>query len=152
MSANRINIKNKKAKFEFILHDTFTAGMQLTGTEIKSIRNGKATITEAYCVLVDGEVFIRNMNISEYENGSYYNHNPRRDRKLLLNRQEISKLEKKATLKGFTIVPLKVFISDKGLAKIDIALGEGKKLHDKRESIKDRDNKRDLDRLKKQFR
>lgn len=152
MSANRINIKNKKAKFEFILHDTFTAGMQLTGTEIKSIRNGKATITEAYCVLVDGEVFIRNMNISEYENGSYYNHKPRRDRKLLLNRQEISKLEKKATLKGFTIVPLKVFISDKGLAKIDIALGEGKKLHDKRESIKDRDNKRDLDRLKKQFR
>ena len=150
MSAN-INIRNKKAKFEFILHETFTAGMQLTGTEIKSIRNGKASIVESYCVLVDGEVFIRNMNIAEYENGSYYNHNPRRDRKLLLNRKEIEKLEKKSTLKGYTIVALKVFLTKSGLAKIDIALGEGKKLHDKRESIKDRDNKRDLDRLKKQY-
>jgi SsrA-binding protein len=150
MSTN-INIKNKKARFEFILHETFTAGMQLTGTEIKSIRNGKATITESYCVLVDGEVFIRNMNIAEYDNASYNNHNPRRDRKLLLNRKEIDKLEKKATLKGFSIVPLKVFMSGKGLAKIDIALGEGKKLHDKRETMKERDSKRDLDRVKKQY-
>lgn len=149
MSLSEVNIKNKRAKFEFHLLDTFTAGIQLTGTEIKSIRNGKASIVEAYCVFEKGELFVRNMNISEYENGSYYNHNPRRDRKLLLNRRELDKLEKKVKIKGFSIIPLNVFINEKGLCKVNIALAEGKKLHDKREDLKEKDTKREMDRAMK---
>ncbi len=147
----QINIKNKKAKFEYHLIDTFTAGIILTGTEIKSIRNSKASILEAYCVYVDGEVFIRNMHITAYENGSFYNHKPRNDRKLLLNKKEIQKIEKFLKVKGNTIVPLKVFLSDKGWAKIDIATAQGKKTHDKRQDLKEKDDKRDMDRAMKTF-
>ncbi len=147
----QINIKNKKAKFEYHLIDTFTAGIVLTGTEIKSIRNSKASILEAYCVYVDGEVFIRNMHITAYENGSFYNHKPRNDRKLLLSKKEIQKIEKFLKVKGNTIVPLKVFLSDKGWAKIDIATAQGKKTHDKRQDLKEKDDKRDMDRAMKTF-
>lgn len=147
----KINIVNKKAKFEYHLMDQFTAGIQLSGTEIKSIRNNKASIAEAYCVVSDGEVFIRNMQIQAYENSSFYNHKLKRDRKLLLNRKEIDKLEKFMKDKGNTIVPLKMFISDKGWAKVVIATGKGKKLYDKRNDLKDKDDKRAMDRAMKRF-
>lgn len=148
---NPINIKNKKAKFEYHILEKFTAGIQLGGTEIKSIREGKASIQEAYCVVEEGEVFIRNMHIREYENASFYQHKPKADRKLLLHRQEIKKLEKKMNTKGFTIVPLRLFINQKGLAKLDIALAQGKKLYDKRQDLKEKDDKRAIDRIKKQY-
>lgn len=152
MSAdNHINIKNKKARFEYQLLDKFVAGIQLGGTEIKSIRAGKASIQESFCVVEKGEVFIRNMYIKEYENASFYQHNPTSDRKLLLNQQEINKLEKKMNTKGFTIVPLRLFINKKGLAKLEIALAQGKKLHDKRQDLKAKDDKRAMDRIKKDF-
>ncbi|MFK8038429.1 MAG: SsrA-binding protein SmpB [Crocinitomicaceae bacterium] len=147
----KIEIKNKKVKFEFEFLDDYSAGIVLTGTEIKSIRTGKGSIMEAYCIIHKKECFIRNMFIPEYENGSYSNHNPRRDRKLLLNRQEINKLEKKLKDKGLTIVASKLFISSKNLAKINIHLARGKKLHDKREDLKTKDVKRDLDRVMKQY-
>ena len=148
---NPINIKNKRAKFEYQLLDKFVAGIQLGGTEIKSIRNGKASILEAYCVVEDGQVFIRNMHITEYENASFYQHKPRADRKLLLNKREIDKLDKKIKLKGFSIVPLRLFINNKGLAKLEIALAQGKKLYDKRQDLKAKDDKRAIDRIKKEF-
>ncbi len=146
---NNINIKNKKAYFLYEILEKFTAGVQLTGTEVKSIRAGKASLTESYCTFIGNELFIRNMNITEYELGGYVNHEPRRDRKLLLNRQEIRKLEKKLKERGFTIVPIELFFNEKGLAKITIALARGKKQFDKRQDIKQRDNKRELDRVKK---
>jgi SsrA-binding protein len=146
-----INIVNKKARFEYHLIDEYVAGMQLSGTEIKSIRIGKASIVEAYCVVSDGEVFIRNMHIQAYENGSFYNHRLRRDRKLLLNRKEIDKLEKFMKDKGNTLVPLKMFISDKGWAKLKFATAKGKKLYDKRSDLKDKDDKRAMDRAMKRF-
>lgn len=146
-----INIVNKKARFEYHLIDEFVAGIQLSGTEIKSIRSGKASIVEAYCVVSDGEVFIRNMHIQAYENGSFYNHKPRGDRKLLLNRKEINKLEKFMKDKGNTIVPLKIFISEKGWAKLVIATAKGKKLYDKRNDLKEKDDKRNIDRALKRF-
>lgn len=146
---NQINIQNKKARFEYHLEDKFISGIQLTGTEIKSIRNSKASIVEAYCVFENGEVFIRNMHIAAYENGSFYNHKPRGDRKLLLNRKEINKIEKFLKVKGNTIVPLRMFISEKGWAKLEIALARGKKLHDKRQDLKEKDDKRDMDRAMK---
>lgn len=146
---NKINIQNKKARFEYHLTDKFTAGIQLTGTEIKSIRNGKASILEAYCVLEAGELWIRNMHIAAYENGSFYNHKPRADRKLLLNRKELGKIEKFLKVKGNTVVPLRMFISEKGWAKLDIACGKGKKLHDKRQDLKEKDDKRSIDRALK---
>lgn len=145
----QINIQNKRAGFEYHLLDTFTAGMVLSGTEIKSIRNGKASILEAYCVYNEGEVFIRNMHIAAYENGSYYNHTPKGDRKLLLNKKEIAKIEKHLKDKGNTVVPLKIFLSDKGWAKLNIALAKGKKLHDKRHDLKEKDDKREMDRALK---
>lgn len=148
---NPVNIKNKRAKFEYKLLDKFVAGIQLGGTEIKSIRNGKASILEAYCVVEDGQVFIRNMHITEYENASFYQHKPRADRKLLLNKREIDKLDKKIKLKGFSIVPLRLFMNDKGLAKLEIALAQGKKLYDKRQDLKAKDDKRAIDRIKKDF-
>ncbi|MBI2279066.1 MAG: SsrA-binding protein SmpB [Bacteroidetes bacterium] len=144
-----ISIKNKKAKFEYEFLETFTAGIQLTGTEIKSIRAGKASIVEGYCFMKNGELFIKNMYIAEYEQGTYNNHEPKRDRKLLLNRSELDKLEKKKKDVGLTIVPLKVFINNKGFAKMDIALAKGKKLHDKREDLKSKDAKREMDRAMK---
>lgn len=147
--SNKINIKNKKAKFEYEFLEKFTAGLQLYGTEIKSIRAGKASIVEGYCFINNGEVFIKNMYIAEYEQGSYNNHEPRRDRKLLLNRNEIDKLIKKKKDVGLTIVPISLFINGKGYAKLDIALAKGKKLHDKRHDLKAKDAKRSMDRAMK---
>ncbi|MEX1002836.1 MAG: SsrA-binding protein SmpB [Crocinitomicaceae bacterium] len=144
-----VEIKNKRAKFEYELLDDFVAGIVLTGSEIKSIRSGKGSIKEAYCVLVKGEIFIRNMYIPEYENASYFTHLPKRDRKLLLQRVEIRKLERKLKDKGLTIIPSKLFINDKNLAKIRIHLAKGKKLHDKRHDLKDKATKRDIDRALK---
>lgn len=151
MSVKQLNIKNKRARFEYHLLDEYTAGIQLTGTEIKSIRNGKASILEAYCVLVRDEVYIRNMHISEYENGSFYNHRPRADRKLLLNRSEIKKIERFLMVKGNTLIPLQLFLSEKGWVKVSIACAQGKKLHDKRNDMKDKDAKMELDRAMKRF-
>jgi SsrA-binding protein len=148
----KINIKNKRARFEYELMDTFTAGLVLSGTEIKSIRLSKASISESFCEFNEqGELFIINMQIDEYSHGSHYNHKPKAERKLLLNRQELKKLEKEVKTSGCTIIPLNLFLNDRGLAKINIALAKGKKLYDKRETIKDRDNKRQLDRIKKKF-
>ncbi len=141
-----VEIKNKKASYRYFLDDEFTAGIQLTGTEIKSIRAGKASITEAFCKMKKGELFVVNMYIAEYEQGSYANHKPKRDRKLLLNRSELSKLERKMRDDSSTIVPLEVFINEKGLAKMKIAVAKGKKMHDKRESLKQKDLKREIDR------
>ena len=149
MSSKEVSIKNKRARFEYHLLDTFTAGIQLVGTEIKSIRNSKASILEAFCVFERGEVWIRNMTITEYENGSFYNHKPKSDRKLLLNRKEIDKIEKFLKVKGNTIIPLKLFLSEKGWAKINIALAQGKKLHDKRNDLKEKDDKREMERALK---
>ncbi|PJA09582.1 MAG: SsrA-binding protein [Flavobacteriales bacterium CG_4_10_14_0_2_um_filter_32_8] len=144
-----INIKNRRAKFEYEFLEKFTAGIQLTGTEIKSIRAGKASIVEAFCFINNDELFIKNMFIAEYEEGSYNNHEPRRVRKLLLNRNEIDKLVKKKKDVGLTIIPINLFINGKGYAKIDIALAKGKKLYDKRQDLKSKDDKRSMDRAKK---
>lgn len=150
MMQKNINIQNKKARFEYDILDTFIAGIQLSGTEIKSIRESKARITESFCEFNErGELFVINMYVEEYQHGSFYNHNPKSSRKLLLQKKELKKLQKEVQNVGLTIVPLKLFITDKGWAKLQIALVKGKKLHDKRETIKDRDNKRDLDRIKK---
>jgi len=147
-----INIKNKRARFEYELIDEYTAGIILTGTEIKSIRNSKASIAESFCEFNNkGELFTVNMHIEEYSFGTRFNHKPKAQRKLLLNKKELNKLYKEVKNGGLTIVPLKLFINDKGFAKIRIALARGKKLYDKRETIKDRENKRDLDRVKKNF-
>ena len=148
-----INIQNKRARFEYELIEQYAAGLVLTGTEIKSIRLGKATITDSFCEFNErGELFVINMNIQEYAWGTNYNHRPKAERKLLMNKQELRKLEKEVKNVGLTIVPLRVFITDKGYAKLVIAMAKGKKLYDKRETIKDRENKRDLDRVKKTFR
>jgi len=147
-----INIKNKKARFEYEFLDKYTAGIQLTGTEIKSIRQSKARITESFCEFNDkGELFVINMFIEEYINGNYYNHKPKSERRLLLQKRELKKLQKEVKNVGLTIIPLKLFLTDKGWAKLEIALCKGKKTYDKREVLKDRDNKRNLDRVKKQF-
>jgi len=147
----KIEIRNKKARFEFELIDDYTAGIMLTGTEMKSIRNGKASIMESFCAFYNGELFVRNMYIAEYENGSYNNHNPRRDRKLLLNKTELRKLEKKLKDKGLTIIPSLIFINEKNLAKVRIHLAKGKKIHDKRGDLKNKDSKREMDRAMKRF-
>ncbi|WP_297702621.1 SsrA-binding protein SmpB [uncultured Eudoraea sp.] len=147
-----INIKNKKARFEYEFLDTYIAGIVLSGTEIKSIRLGKASITESFCEFNElGELFAINMQVDEYSHATHFNHRPKAARKLLLKKQELRKLEKEVKNTGLTIIPLNLFINDKGFAKLKIVLAKGKKLYDKRESIKDRDNKRDLDRLKKSF-
>ncbi|NNC70573.1 MAG: SsrA-binding protein SmpB [Flavobacteriaceae bacterium] len=147
-----INIRNKKARFEYEILDTYVAGIVLTGTEIKSIRESKARITESFCEFTDkGELFVINMYIEEYINGNVYNHKPKSERKLLLNKRELKKLQKEVQNVGLTIIPLRLFLTEKGYAKLEIGLCKGKKLHDKRESIKDRDNKRNLDRIKKSF-
>lgn len=144
-----VNIQNKRAKFEYNLLDKYVAGLQLSGTEIKSIRNSKANLNDSFCSFKGNELFIVGMHINEYEFGNYANHQPKRDRKLLLNRQELDKISKKLKDVGLTIVPLRLFINDKGWAKIEIAVAKGKKLHDKRNTIKDRDIKRDIDRASK---
>ena len=144
-----IDLKNKRARFEFELLDDYLAGIILTGTEIKSLRTGKGSIAESFCVFVNGELFIRNMYIAEYEQGSYNNHLPRRDRKLLLSKKELDKLERKLKDKGLTIVPSLAFLNEKNLVKVKIHLAKGKKLHDKREDLKDKDTKREMDRAMK---
>lgn len=144
-----INIKNRKASFEYELIERFVAGMQLQGTEIKSIRNGKVNLTDSYCQIHRGELFVINLHIAEYEMGNINNHIAKRDRKLLLTKKEIQKLEKKTKESGFTIIPTKLFVNDRGLAKLEIALARGKKNYDKRESIKTKDAKRDMDRMMK---
>jgi SsrA-binding protein len=147
-----VNILNKKARFSYDLLDTYTAGIVLTGTEIKSIRASKASIAESFCEFNEkGELFVINMTVQEYDYGNHFNHRPKAERKLLLNKKELKKLEKEVKNTGLTIIPLKLFINEKGFAKLNIALAKGKKLFDKRESIKDRDNKRNLDRIKKNF-
>lgn len=143
---NQIEIKNKKAAFEYFLIDDYTAGLVLTGTEIKSIRDGKANLSDAYCVFIGNELFVRDMHISEYRFGSYLNHPAKRDRKLLLNRKELRKLQNKLKERGFTIVPVMLFVDSRGYAKLDISLAKGKKFYDKRESIKEKDSRRDLER------
>lgn len=143
-------IKNKKAEFQFYLLEEYTAGIVLTGTEIKSIRGGKASLVDTYCFFKDGELWLRGMHIAEYTYGTYLNHEPKRDRKLLLSRTELRKLERKTREKGFTIIATQLFIADSGYAKVTIALAKGKNVGDKRESMKDKDVQRDLDRYMKQ--
>ncbi len=147
MKQSDVNIKNRRANFDYAISDTFTAGMVLTGTEIKSIRQGKASLVDTFCYVENGEVWIKNMYIAEYFYGTYNNHSTRRDRKLLLNRKEIRTLEKAGRETGFTIVPLRVFINGKGYAKIVIGIGRGKKEYDKRQSIKEREDKRTMARM-----
>ena len=149
MDAKNINIKNRRASFDYEIGDTYTAGLVLTGTEIKSIRGGKASLADSYCVIDNNEVWVKGMNISEYFYGSYNNHTAKRDRKLLLNRKEIAKLRKASEDPGYTIVPLRIFINDRGYAKLVIGVGRGKKQFDKRQSIKEREDKRYLDRVMK---
>jgi SsrA-binding protein len=152
MSNNNINIKNRKAKFQYDLIDKYTAGIKLVGTEIKSIREGKASIAESFCEFNEkGELFVVNMNIQEYSHASHFNHNPKNERKLLLNKNELKKLYKEVRNSGLTIIPLRLFINERGYAKLVISLAKGKKLYDKREDIKKRDTKRQLDRVKKAF-
>lgn len=142
-----VNIKNKRATYDYAISETFTAGIVLTGTEIKSIRMGKASLVDTFCYVAGGEVWVKNMYIAEYFYGTYNNHAERRDRKLLLNKKEIAKLEKNGKESGFTIVPLRLFINDRGLAKLVIGIGRGKKEYDKRQSIKEREDKRSMARM-----
>ena len=146
-----VNIRNKKASFEFFFVDTFTAGIVLTGTEIKSIRQGKASLVDSYCYIHQGEIWVKGMNISPYFFGSYNNHEAKRDRKLLLNRREINKLQEAIKQVGFTIVPILVFIDDHGRAKMDIALAKGKKSFDKRQTLKEKEDRREMDRAIKRY-
>lgn len=146
---NKINIRNKKASFNYTFIEKYTAGIKLTGTEIKSIRLGKASLGDAYCVFYNGELFIRGLSITEYAFGTHANHEPTQDRKLLLTKKELKKLERKSTDKGLTIVATRLFISDNGWAKVNIALAKGKQEFDKRNDIKTKDLKRDMDRVRK---
>jgi SsrA-binding protein len=140
----KLELKNKKAKFKYEFIETYTAGIKLVGTEIKSIRDSKVSFTDSYCFFIENELWLRNVHISEYENGNINNHDPIRDRKLLLNRNELNKLEQKSAEKGLTIVPVKIFINDKNLAKVEIALAKGKNISDKRQTIKKRDIERQM--------
>ncbi|MBK9729946.1 MAG: SsrA-binding protein SmpB [Chitinophagaceae bacterium] len=143
---NNINIKNKKAYFEFEFIDQFVAGIMLTGTEIKSIREGKVNMNDGWCYFQKNDLWIKNLNISTYDKGTHYNHEPLRPRKLLLNKKELNKLQDKIKEKGLTVIPLRLFINDRGFAKLEIALAKGKKLHDKRDTIKEREAKREMGR------
>lgn len=147
MKFKEVNIKNRRATFDYAISDTFTAGIVLTGTEIKSIRLGKASLVDTFCYVDNGEVWVKNMYIAEYFYGTYNNHTERRERKLLLNRKEIREIEKYGKEAGFTIVPLRLFINDRGLAKLVIGIARGKKEYDKRQSIKEREDKRAMARL-----
>ncbi len=139
-----MEIFNRSATYEFAVSDKFLAGMVLTGTEIKSLRQGKASFTDAFCYFVKGELFLRNLHIAEYSHGNITNHDPLRQRKLLLNKRELHKLETRTREKGFTIIPLKIFINEAGFAKLEIALAKGKKIHDKRQSIRERETDREI--------
>lgn len=151
MAASKVNIRNKKASFEYILLDKYVAGIQLTGTEIKSIRNNKANIADAYCIFVGNELWVKQMHIAEYTHGNIHNHVPKRDRKLLLNRRELNKLLKKLKDRGLTMVPTRLFISESGYAKLEIALAKGKKLYDKREDLKRKDADREMGKILKHY-
>ncbi len=142
-----VNIKNKKASFEFEFIDTYVCGVMLKGTEIKSIRESKVSLTEAFCMFLDGELYVRQMHISPYSMAASYNHVAVRDRKLLLKKKELEKLETKSAEKGLAIIPVRIFINDRGLAKMEIALARGKKIHDKRQDLKEKDAKRELQRM-----
>lgn len=144
-----INIRNKKASFEYEFIETYVAGIQLTGTEIKSIRQGKASIAEAYCYFDRGELWVKSMHIAEYSFGNRFNHEMKRERKLLLSKKELRKLQRKIKEKGLTIIPTRLFINERGWAKMKIALAKGKKVYDKRQSIKEKDMKRDMERIRK---
>jgi SsrA-binding protein len=152
IAQEKINIKNKQAGFEFEILDRFEAGIMLTGSEIKSIRNGGGSISEAFCFSRDGEIFVRNMNIPEYSHGAYANHEPGRVRKLLLRKRELSRIEARMREKGLSLIPIRLFINERGFAKLEIGLGRGKKKFDKRESIKQRENKVEMDRIMKKYR
>ena len=143
-----VEIKNKRAKFDYEWLDTYTAGLQLLGTEVKSIRMGKASIAEAYCYMTGGELFIKGMNVTEWSHGNIFNHDPIRERKLLLSKRELDKIDKALKDQGTTVVPTKLFITEKGWIKLNIAVAKGKKNYDKRQSLKEKDAKRDLARLK----
>jgi SsrA-binding protein len=140
------NIRNRSAWYEYHIDDKYVAGLVLTGTEVKSLREGRASFNDSYCYFHKGELWIKSLHIAEYSHGTYHNHEPLRERKLLLNKKELKKLESKLKEKGYTIVPLSIFFNDKGLAKIEIGLGKGKKMHDKRETIKARDSEREIKR------
>lgn len=148
---SNINIKNRRASFDYIVTETYTAGIVLTGTEIKSIRQSKASLVDTYCTFINDELWVKNMHVAEYFYGSYNNHAARRDRKLLLERKELRKLKQAVKNPGFTIVPLRLFINEKGLAKLVIGLARGKHEYDKRESIKERDDKREIDRIRRNY-
>jgi len=141
-----ISIRNKRASFEYYLLEEFVAGLQITGTEIKSIREGKANLTDAYCNFKGEELYVINMHVAEYALGTHYNHEPKRDRKLLLNKRELRKIATKTKEKGLTMIPMELFVNEKGLAKLKFAIAKGKKLYDKRETLKTKDNKREMDR------
>lgn len=146
-----VQIRNKKAAFEYFFVDTYTAGIVLTGTEIKSIRAGKASLVDSYCYIEKGEIWVRNMNISPYFYGSYANHEAKRDRKLLLTKREIRRLQEDSKDVGFTIVPTLVFIDEHGRAKVNVALARGKKEFDKRQTLKEKEDRREMDRAVKRF-
>jgi SsrA-binding protein len=146
--SNTINIRNRQAGYEYELLDKYVAGIVLTGTEIKSIREGKVNLQDGYCYFNNGEVFVKAVTISPYAQGTHYNHEATRERKLLLKRSEIKKLEARIEEKGLTLIPIRLFINDRGFAKMEIAVGRGKKIHDKRDNIKEREAKRELDRMK----
>jgi SsrA-binding protein len=151
MKQTPVNIKNKRATFDYELVETYTAGIVLTGTEIKSIRQGKASLADTYCIFEKGELWVRNMYIAEYFYGTYNNHNVRRDRKLLLNKNELNKLMRWTKKTGFTIIPTRLFINERGLAKLNIAVARGKKQYDKRQSIKEKEDKRAMERAFKKY-
>ncbi|MBP3613761.1 MAG: SsrA-binding protein SmpB [Bacteroidaceae bacterium] len=146
-----VNIKNKRATFDYLITDTYTAGIVLTGTEIKSIRLQRASLVDTYCTFIADELWVKNMHIAEYFYGSYNNHVARRDRKLLLEKKELRKLQQTVKNPGFTIVPIRLFINERGLAKLVIGLARGKHEYDKRQSIKERDDKREIDRIKRSY-
>lgn len=148
---SNVNIKNKRATFDYIISDTYTAGLVLTGTEIKSIRESRASLVDTYCTFINNELWVKNMHVAEYFYGSYNNHSTRRDRKLLLDRKELRKLAQIAKVPGFTIVPVRLFINERGLAKLVIGVARGKREYDKRESLKERDDKREMDRIRRNF-
>ena len=150
-SQRRVDIRNKRATFDYIVLDRYTAGIVLTGTEIKSIRAGKAGLVDTFCYIHNGEVWVKNMYVAEYDRGSYGSHLPRRDRKLLLNRREIRALAEATKAPGFTLVPLRLFINDDGRAKVDVALCRGKKEFDKRASLREKDDRREMDRAIKRY-
>lgn len=152
IAENKIDIRNRRAGFDFEIVEKFVAGIMLTGSEIKAIRDGGGSINECYCIIRSGEVFAKNMNIPEYSHGTYANHEPLRLRKLLLNKRELERIEAKIKERGLTLIPIRLFMSERGLAKLEIGLGRGKKKFDKRESLKAKDNKREMDKIMKKYR